>query len=322
MKYDELEEQKLKEGIDIILYKLGNLDNNEKLCIVSDNETSELGELFYSYSLSHNTNSQHFVINELKMHAEEPPKHVSEAMKSSDLIIGLTKLSMAHTRARHIAASYGTRYLSLPDYSKEILKHPALRINFHEQGKKTEILARQFSNSNKIKLITEHGTDLELDISQRNGNFAPGYVNEKILLGSPPDIEANVSPIESHSNGKVIIDGSIPYPGIGQLKNPITLELKSGKISSMYGDDVVCGKLENLFEIYGENSRILAECGVGFNKKANLCGNMLMDEGAYGTIHLGFGSNIILGGSNEINFHLDFVFYANNLILDGASIKI
>lgn len=321
MKYDELEDQQLKEGIDIILYKLGNLKIDEKLCIVTDNETREIGELFYSYSLSNNINSQHFIIKELKMHGEEPPKQVSEAMKSCDLIIGLTKLSMAHTRARHIASLNGTRYLSLPDYSKEILKHPAIRINFYKEGKKAEILSSQFSMGNKIKLITKQGTDLELDISQRNGNFAPGYVNEKILLGSPPDIEANVSPIENNSNGKVVIDGSILYPEIGLLENPITLELKRGKISSIYGDEVVCKKLDKLFEIYGKNSRILAECGVGYNKKANLCGNMLMDEGTYGTIHLGFGSNIVLGGSNNVNFHLDFVFYSNNLILDNESIK-
>ena len=28
-------------------------------------------------------------------------------------------------------------------------------------------------------------------------------------LGSPPDIEANICPIESSTNGQVIIDGSI-----------------------------------------------------------------------------------------------------------------
>jgi len=38
-------------------------------------------------------------------------------------------------------------------------------------------------------------------------------------------------------------------------------------------------------------------------------------------MHVGFGSNIALGGRNEINFHLDFVFYSHELYIDGQLIK-
>ena len=49
---------------------------------------------------------------------------------------------------------------------------------------------------------------------------------------------------------------------------------------------------------------------------------MLIDEGVLGTFHCGFGSNITIGGLNKINFHLDFVSYQDNLIIDGETIKI
>ena len=71
-----------------------------------------------------------------------------------------------------------------------------------------------------------------------------------------------------------------------------------------------------------KKSKILAELGIGYNSKAKLSGNMLIDEGTYGTIHFGFGSNLALGGLNETNFHLDFVTYEDTIMIDDETIKI
>ena len=62
--------------------------------------------------------------------------------------------------------------------------------------------------------------------------------------------------------------------------------------------------------------RVLAEFGIGLNPLAKLTGIMLTDEGALGTIHLGFGSNSTVGGANEVDFHLDFVIKNPTVILD------
>ena len=43
---------------------------------------------------------------------------------------------------------------------------------------------------------------------------------------------------------------------------------------------------------------------------------MLTDEGAAGTMHFGFGSNITVGGKNDVSFHVDFVFCDATLTVD------
>lgn len=313
---------KIIEGIEIILFKLGNLQPDESLCIVTDNESAEIADLFHFVSKKHHIKTEFFKIENLKIHGQEPPNNVANVMKNCNLILGLTTNSMAHTTARLNAASCGVRYLSLPNYTKGVLKHPSLRINYHELGKKAKDLADKFTSSKKISLHTNTGTKIELDISNRKGNFSPGYVGNGILLGSPPDIEANIPPIEAESEGQIRIDGSIPIKGLGILKNPILLKIEKGKLRSIKGDEHIEKFLNKLFDQYGEQSRILAEFGVGFNSKAKLCGNMLIDEGCYGTFHFGFGSNKTIGGTNEINFHLDFVFYADEINLDNQIIRI
>jgi len=312
----------IKKGIEIIIYELGNLKQNEKLCLISDKNTKNLGELFFKNAKEKKFDVEHLVIDELKMHGEEPPENIAESMKRANLIIGLTSFSIAHSKARINAESIGIRYLSLPDYSKEILCHPALQENFLEKSSSVIRLANKLSNGKKIKIISEKGTNIELDIENRKGNSAPGFVNNEILLGSPPDIEVNIAPNENNSNGKIVINGSILHPKIGLLKKPIILKIENGVITSISGDPQIESELGLMFSKHSEKSKILAELGIGFNSKAKLSGNMLIDEGVYGTIHFGFGTNLALGGLNEINFHLDFVTYEDTIIIDGETIKI
>jgi len=311
-----------KNGLDIIIYELGNLKKDEKLCIISDKNTENLGNLFFKNAKESNFDVEHLIMDELKMHGEEPPKSIAESMKKSNLIIGLTSFSIAHSKARINAELMGIRYLSLPDYSKEILSNPALQENFLQKSKKLISLANKLSRGKKIRVISEKGTNIELDIENRKGNSAPGFVNNKILLGSPPDIEVNISPNENYSNGEIVIDGSIPHPKIGLLEKPIILKIENGVITSISGDPQIKSQLESIFSKYSKKSRILAELGIGYNSMAKLSGNMLIDEGTYGTIHFGFGSNLALGGLNEINFHLDFVTYEDSIIIDDETIKI
>ncbi len=173
-----------------------------------------------------------------------------------------------------------------------------------------------------IKISTKSGTDISFNIDKRISNFAPGYVDKKNLLGSPPDIEVNICPIEDSANGILVIDGSIPFPGFGKLNSKIKLYLVNGKISSIDAIPSYKLKLSRLFASYGDKAKILAEFGIGLNPNAKLCGNMLIDEGTYGTFHFGFGSNSTIGGKNKINFHLDFVMFAKNFELDKKLIKI
>ena len=65
---------------------------------------------------------------------------------------------------------------------------------------------------------------------------------------------------------------------------------------------------------------IAAEFGVGLNPKAKLIGNMLQDEGALGTIHIGIGANSTIGGLNHVNFHLDHIIRNPTFFIDNKCI--
>ena len=308
------------EGADILLQVCGRLRAAERAVIVCDASTRELGELLAARARRLTDGVELLDAPPAGMHGEEPPQEVAEAMRRADLCLGIRAKSMAHTQARLAAAAAGARYLSLPDYSLALLRDRSLRADYEARGRLARGIAEIFTRGTTATVTSAAGTRVTMGIEGRTGNGCPGYVAQPGELGSPPDIEANVSPIETSGEGLVVVDGSIPYPGLGLLNEPVILTVAGGRIINMDGPAKIVETLKRLFASAGSwKASVLAECGVGLNDRAALTGVMLTDEGAAGTMHFGFGSNATVGGKNDVPFHLDFVFRSPSLEVDGTA---
>lgn len=308
-------------GACYLLQHCGGLAAGENVLIITDSSTKKVGNLLVQAAKVAGGNVTWLEAPMFAMHGQEPSAEIAQAMLQAHLILGVTSKSMAHTSARRAACNAGARYLSLPEYSLELLADPAVKIDYLQAGAVAKRVTDAFTNGRSARITTALGTDITLHFEERTGNCCPGYVARPGELGSPPDIEANVSPEETKSNGVVVVDGSVPYPGLGLLAQPIRLEVADGGIVGIAGDEAVVCKLTELFDSAdSRKTRILAECGVGLNPLAKLRGIMLTDEGAMGTMHFGFGSNATVGGLNNVPFHLDFVFTNPTLVVDGVVI--
>lgn len=314
-----LREDEFVEGADILLKQCGCLHPDETVVIVCDTQTCSIGHLLQERAKT--MTSANVALLEIKpftMHGEEPPQEVAQKMEEADLCLGVTAKSMAHTKARQNLTAKGGRYLSLPDYSLDLLADPSLRADFRKKASLVRQVATLFTEGAFLKVSSKKGTDITMNIKDRVGNGCPGFVDASGSLGSPPDIEANVSPIETSAEGRIVCDGSIPYPTIRLLQTPVTLEVKQGQVVKIEGEKEVCSQLNQLFDRAGSSkATVLAECGIGLNDRAQLKGIMLVDEGTLGTIHFGFGSNTTVGGYNDVGFHLDFVLREPSLEVDS-----
>lgn len=311
----------VRAGARHLVQHCGGLAAGENVVIVSDPSTKAVGELLAQEAKAAGGNVTWLEAPVFAMHGQEPSAEIAQAMLQAHLVLGVTSKSMAHTSARRAACNAGARYLSLPEYSLELMADPAVKIDYLQAGAVAKRVADAFTNGCSARITTALGTDITLHFADRTGNCCPGYVARPGELGSPPDIEANVSPEETKSSGVVVVDGSIPYPGLGLLAQPIRLHVADGGVVDITGDEAIVRKLTELFDSADpRKTRILAECGVGLNPLAKLSGIMLTDEGAMGTMHFGFGSNATVGGLNNVPFHLDFVFTNPTLVVDGVVI--
>ncbi len=307
-------------AIDHLLLRCGNIRPSEKALVLFDATTRDLSRLFGERARAHGLALETFEIPVAPIHGTEPPADAAAKMFASDICMGVTLMSLAHTEARRALCGKGGRYLSLPEYTMALLRDPSIGVDYRERAPVVRRVADALSKGTRVRVTTALGTDVTCNIAGRTGNYCPGFVEKAGDLGSPPDIEANISPVEADSRGTIVVDGSIPCGEIGLLETPVTLLVQGGKIVDFASADArLVATLRALFERVGDDrAYVLAECGIGLNTEARLTGSMLTDEGAYGNVHFGFGSNATVGGKNKVAFHLDFVCRNASLDIDDV----
>lgn len=311
----------MRRGAATLVNVCADLKPGEKAVVICQAQTRQVAEMVLELAKEV---SQAVVLVEfegLSRHGADVPPEVERSMLESDVIFGLTRMSMAHTKARLEANRRGARYLSLPDYSERVLASEALAFDFRGITGPASDLAAHLSRAGHIRVVNPAGTDLALRTEGRLANAAPGWCFSRGSLASPPDAEVNIAPLETETEGVAVVDGSIPCPEIGLLDEPVRLIIRRGVVVGIEG--AVADTLIRVFDRLGNpRTRIIGELGIGLNPKARLSGVMLEDEGCLGTVHLGIGSNATIGGTNEVPFHLDHVMRQAVVFIDGEKLDL
>jgi leucyl aminopeptidase (aminopeptidase T) len=109
------------------------------------------------------------------------------------------------------------------------------------------------------------------------------------------------------------VDGAVA--GVGLPAAPIVMMVEDGRIVSIEGG-ADAEKLRGLLESADENAFRIAELGIGTNPSAKLMGHPLVDEKVLGTVHIGLGNNLFMGGAQDSATHLDVIMLQPQLLLD------
>jgi leucyl aminopeptidase (aminopeptidase T) len=301
-----------------IVRECGGVRAGERVLLICDAASRDLAQAMAKETSAVGAQVEVAEITGLDRHGAEPPAEVARRMQAADLSVSLCRFSLAHSRARRDSSVRG-RFLSLPQYDWALLREPALLVDYQAQAPQVRRFADAFSVGTEVRVKTRSGTDVRMSIVGRIGNYCPGFVRAPGDLGSPPDIEANVSPIENSAEGVIVVDGSITCPELGLLAAPVTLAIEEGRVVRTSGTrDDYLRIVDEMLGPHESRRRVVAECGVGLNPLARLTGSMLTDEGAMGCVHFGLGANHTVGGLNEVDFHLDFVVRDASLWVDGV----
>lgn len=297
--------------------------------LVYDDTTKMLIQYVEEAARELNIDIQTTYLNTGSAHGEEPPNRVLNEMFNGNAVMCMTRYSLAHTRARKQLEEKGIPFLSMPDYDLKMLENKALMVDYQAAYPYVKMYSDMLSECKRIRIESKKGTSFFIDVEGRYGNCCPGWTDEVHLLGSPPDIEANIAPIEELSNGTLVIDASITDRRVGLLDSPVILDIQNGHISKIECKNSNTGRIiQQIFrEADSDKAYIVGEFGIGFNEQATICGNMLIDEGVKGCVHFGLGSNWTIGGVNKIDFHLDFVmkdstvYFDDNCVIKNGRMK-
>lgn len=308
----------LQERAQTILSTNLALGEGETLLVATDDPTREVGQLFYDAARALGRRALLMVMPEGRVTGEEPPAAVAAAMKAADVALCPTAKSITHTTARIEAAAAGTRVVTMPGVTMDMLRDGAACADYVEVERRTMALTERLTHA-KTARIEKDGHVLTMDLTGRNGVASPGVYRAPGASGNFPSGEAYIAPLEDGANGSVVIDGSMV--GIGTLAEPLVATLENGRLVQAEGGDANGAYAEQLSILFErpENGTI-AELGIGTNERAKLCGIILEDEKLYGTVHVAFGTNASFGGVTKADCHYDGIVLRPTLYLDDECV--
>lgn len=311
-----LENMELMKGARMAVEVCMGTKTNEEVLIVTDTSKLNIGYAFAMASKSLGAETTVIVMTPRKMHGNEPPRSIGEAMKGADVILMPTSTSLSHTNAREEATKKGARIASMPTITEEIIKGP-LMADYEKIKERSIKLADILTKSETAVIKTELGTNLTLYLKDRKGLADTGIFHNKGDFGNLPAGEAYIAPVEGFGDGDLVIDGAMA--GIGILNTPIKLSFNKGRIIKISGG-FEADQLKKILDSSDENAWKIAELGIGTNDEAYLMGNVLVDEKVYGTVHVAIGDNSHMGGKQKSSIHLDGIIKKPTLILDNEII--
>ncbi|PWB55580.1 MAG: hypothetical protein C3F06_02270 [Candidatus Methanoperedenaceae archaeon] len=244
-------------------------------------------------------------------HGEEIPLPVAEAMKNSDVVIAPTTFSLTHTQARINACKAGTRVASMPGITEQMMASGGMTADYNKINETAISLNKKLKNAEKIKVITDSGTDITFDLEGCQWHMDTGICHDSGCSSNLPAGELYIAPKDA--NGVFVVDGSMS--GFGILDSPLEFKVKNRYVTDIKGNNAK--KLSSILDKVGKKARNIAEFGIGLNPKAKLIGNVLEDEKVRGTVHIALGDNSTFGGDVIAGIHLDGIIREPELFLDG-----
>jgi len=249
-------------------------------------------------------------------HGEEPPRAVAEAMRSVDVVIAPTTMSLTHTRARKQANDAGVRTASMPGVTEQMMVEGGLTANPREVMEHTRRLAETFKGASEIRLMSELGTDISFEVDTSKWNLDMGCCRQKGCSTNLPAGEVYTAP--ENCTGTVVIDGSMA--GLELLKNPLKIRVEEGLAVDVQGDRTK--EVLKIINPLGDVARNIAELGIGTNPRARMIGVVLEDEKVRGTAHIALGDNSTIGGTVVAGVHLDAIIRKPRVFADGHEIDL
>ncbi|MFB0557478.1 MAG: aminopeptidase [Candidatus Bathyarchaeia archaeon] len=310
-------------GARILVETCLNIRAQDDVLVVTDTNLVDLAELLATVAGERGAEVAILTMAPRDAPGIEPPGPVAEAMKAADAIMMLTTFTLAPTRARAEAQYAGARILSLGGYNYNTLLSDALKADFPAIRPTVEYAARRLTEADAARVTTKIGTEVMMRLGNREAHALHNICHDPGTMGSPPDVEAYVAPLEDTAEGILFIDGAINLPEFGLVREPIKLTFKEGRVVGIDGGDE-SERLKGLLDSYEDPEMYrLSEMGVGLNPRARLVGNPLIDEGAQGTAHIALGLNYTYGGTiREAKTHIDCIFRKPTIELDGEPLII
>lgn len=220
-------EQAIQHGADVIIRDWVRLRAGERILIVSSQKYAVEVAAMQQAAQAMGSVADVLMLDDLHEQVGQYFDDREDAFDPYNAVIGAAEYSLITTRAVKRVIARRNRFLSLPlstSNGQSLLSYDFLNMSLPKSRIMASIIMACYQNASHIHVTTELGTNLDFNIEGRVPGFFNGCCHDGKGLSSA-SVEVYVAPVESDTNGTLILDGSMGYIGI--VDSPVRVELRA-----------------------------------------------------------------------------------------------
>lgn len=301
----------LRAGKRAILQAL-KVKKKEKILLVTDKQKMRIAESLAYWCRKAGADTTTYLMTETLRPITWPTELFQEMIKRVHVTIYMLDSRIEEKPFRYYMVEQGSRYgriCMMPGITVDMMER-LVNIDFKKMNELTRKVIRRMNDARKVHVTNPFGTDITFSVRDRGWENDNGDISKKGKHGNLPAGECYTAPVEKSFTGRVVLSLIDDKVGKGEM------EFQNGRLIKYKGRGV-----EAVVKNIGKDKtgRIIGEFGIGTNRGARICKNMLEAEKAFGTCHFAIGDSYGLG-KNKSKHHYDALVEKVSIIADGKDI--
>jgi len=288
---------KLYSAADRAINQALRLRPGEKFLLVTDKQKMEIAEALAYYAKQAGAETTTYLMTETLRPITGPTRQFKELIRTASVTVYMLEGRFPEKPFRGFMVSEGGKHgriCMMPGLTRDMMER-LVNIDFGEMDKFTKKVMRAMKDADDIVVENPAGTHIEFSVKDRKWDNDNGDISQKHMHGNLPAGECYTAPVEETFTGKIVISLIDDKLGRG------VMNFKRGKLVGYEGKGIA-----EVIKTVGSDptARIIGEFGIGTNKGARICPNMLEAEKAFGTVHFAIGDSYGIG-KNKSKYHFD-----------------
>ncbi len=273
------------------------MKKGEKFLLVTDKQKLEIAEALAFAAREVGAETTTYLMTETLRPIVEPTEMFRDMIRKADVTAYLLEGRIAEKPFRGFMVAEGHktgRILMMPGLTRDMMER-LVNIDYREMDAFTKRVIRAMQDADDVEITNAAGTRIAFSVKGRKWDNDNGDLHKPKDHGNLPAGECYTAPVESTFTGKLVIGLIDDKLGRG------VMEFDRGTLVKWSGKGI-----SDIVKTIGSDrtGMVVGEFGIGTNKGARICANMLEAEKAFGTVHFAIGDSYGIG-KNKSKFHYD-----------------
>jgi leucyl aminopeptidase (aminopeptidase T) len=273
------------------------LKPGEKFLLVTDTQKLEIAEALAYHAKRVGAEVTTYLMTETLRPIAEPTRQFKDLIRGASATTYLLEGRFPEKPFRGFMVAEGGKHgriCMMPGLTRDMMER-LVNVDFSEMATFTKKVMKAMKDADDVVVENPAGTHIAFSVKGRAWHEDIGNISRKGMHGNLPAGECYTAPVEETFTGTIAIGLIDDKLGSG------TMTFKAGRLVGFKGKGI-----EEVIRTVGDDAtaRIIGEFGIGTNKGARICSNMLEAEKAFGTVHFAIGDSYGIG-KNKSKFHFD-----------------